>query len=222
MDSKNTIVAITYLLIILISVFLGLYYKIGVKREFYYLITLLILTFLVEFTSYTKLLIDNKAISWLYVFFLPAQYVLLALYFKRIIKSTKIKKWIVVSIATLIIWNIYNSIFLQNLKMINTNAILLACILYCIWSIVYFIELLQNDTDEPLSKNPHFWINTGTLFFYASSFFIIEFIQIILKGDKELAAKLWFLIRLFDIILYGLYAYGIICQAKYQNSSILR
>ncbi len=119
-------------------------------------------------------------------------------------------------------WNICNSIFFQNFKMLNTYAILLACLLYCIWSFAYFVQLLQNDTDEDLSLNPHFWICTSTLFFYASSFFIIGFIQIIHKGDKELAAKVWVLIRVFNIILYSLYAYGLICQVKHQNLRILR
>lgn len=217
----DKIVIIIYLLVLLIAVFLGIYHKITKPKEFSYLITLLIITFLVEFISHYQLFMTKKVAGWLFALFLPTQYCLLAMYFQKIIKSVKIKNWIIVSIPIVIGWSAYNSIFLQNLKMLNTYAILLACILYCVWSIFYFIQLLQTDNDENLSQSPHFWICTGTLFFYACSFFIISFIQLIYKGDRELAAKLWFLIRVFNIVLYGLYAYGLICQIKRQNSSTL-
>lgn len=222
MTIYDKIIIMIYLFVLLISVFLGIYYKITKPKEFYYLVILLVITFLVEFVSHYQLFMTNKVAGWLFAFFLPTQYCLLAMYFQKIIKSVKIKNWIIVSIPIVIGWNACNSIFFQSFKMLNTYAILLACILYCVWSIAYFIELLQADTNENLSQNPHFWICTGTLFFYASSFFIIGFIQIINKGDKELAAKFWFLIRVFNIVLYGLYTYGLLCQVKYRNLLISR
>lgn len=220
MTFYDKIVIVIYLLVLLISVFLGIYYKMTKPKEFYYLVILLIITFLVEFTSHYQLFMTKKVAGWLFAFFLPIQYCLLALYFQKIIKNVKVKKWIFASVPVVICWNACNSIFFQNFKMLNTYAILLACFLYCIWSFTYLVQLLQIEADEDLSQNPHFWICTGTLFFYASSFFIIGFIQIINKGNQELAAKLWFLIRVFNVILYGLYAYGLICQVKHQNLRI--
>lgn len=222
MSNLEKIVIVIYLLIILICVFIGVYYKVTSKKEFWPLILLLTITLIVESLGYYNLFTAHKIAGWLFPIFLPAQYCLMGIYFKYIIKSRQTQKWIIISIPIMLGWNVYNSIFLQNLKMLNTYAILLACILYCVWSIAYFIELLNSETDEHLAQNPHFWICTGTLFFYSSSFFIIAFILIIDTGDRELASKLWFLVRLFNIILYGLYAYGLICQIKHQNSSILR
>lgn len=220
MTIYDEITIIIYLFVLLISVFIGVYYKITKPKEFYYLVILLATTFFVEFVSHYQLFMTRKVAGWLFVLFLPIQYCLLAMYFQKIIKSISVKKWIFVSIPIVVCWNICNSFFFQSFKMLNTYAILLVCLLYCIWSFTYFVQLLQTETDEDLSKNPHFWICTGTLFFYASSFFIIGFIQIIHKGDKELATKLWFLIRVFNIILYSLYAYGLICQIKHRSLHI--
>lgn len=219
----NTIEIVTialYMALIAFCVIIGLYRKAISEYTFFILTLLLGVTLIVESVGYYNLWTKNKIAGWIFLLFLPVQYLLYSLYFKNIIKNNKIKRVIIISVPILLLWNVCNTVYFQNFLMLNTYAILLACLLYCIWSSIYLIQLLQDIGDENLAHNPHFWISTGTLFFYSVSFFIIAFIQIINKEDQTLASQLWFLIRAFNIILYGLFAYGFICQIKRQNSII--
>lgn len=217
MNSIDKIATNIYLFIIFISIIIGVYFKMVKRKEFCYLVLLLALTFIVESIANYKILDKSFSRGWIYVLFVPIQYFLLSFYFRQIINSKTIKNYIFISIILIIGWNTYNPIFLYGINNLNYNNILLSCILFCIWSILYFIQLLKTDTNDNISQNSNFWICTGTLFFYSSSFFIIGFIQFIYKEDFKSAEKLWSLIRVFNILLYGLYAYGLICQAKYQN-----
>lgn len=220
MKTIEILIVVLYMALIAFCIIIGLYRKATSEYTFFILTLLLGLTFVVESIGYFNLWTKNKIAGWVFLLFLPVQYILYTLYFRNIIKNSVIKKVILISVPVLFLWNICNTIFFQNFLMLNTYAILLGCLLYCTWSSMYLIQLLQDIGDENLAHNPHFWISTGTLFFYSVSFFIIAFIQIINKEDHELASQLWFLIRGLNIILYGLFAYGFICQIKRQNSII--
>ena len=220
MKTAEIVIVIFYMSLIAFCIIIGLYRKAISEYTFFVLTLLLGVTFVVESVGYFNLWTKNKVAGWIFLLFLPVQYSLYALYFKNIIKNDKIKKTILISVPVLLLWNICNTVFFQSFLMLNTYAILLACLLYCTWSSIYLIQLLRGIGDENLAHNPHFWICTGTLFFYSVSFFIIAFIQIINKEDHGLASQLWFLIRALNIILYGLFAYAFICQIKRQNSII--
>lgn len=217
MGFSELVVIAIYMSLIAFCIGISLYKKVISDPVFLTLAILLTITLIVESIGYYNILTKNRIIGWLFSVFLPVQYFLYALYFRNIIKSVKIKKAIAISIVFVFVWNICNAIFFQNLKTLNTYAIIIACLFYCAWSSIYLTQLLQTSQTDTLSQNPHFWICSGTLFFYSISFFIIAFIQIINKGNNGLASQLWFLVRVFNIILYGLYAYGFICQTKYQN-----
>lgn len=211
-------VILCYMLLIAVSIGISLYKGYWKKMPYLPLTAALATTLLVESLGYYNILTKNKVAGWLFPLFLPVQYVLLAFYFRSIIQKKNVRNLILISIPLLLTWNVFNTLYIQSLDWLNTNAILVACLLYCAWSSLYLLQLLESPSREVLWHSPNFWICTGTLFFYSSSFFIISFIHFIFVGNNTLASQVWLLVRIFNIILYGLYVYGFICQTKRQKS----
>lgn len=190
-------------------------------QQFKYLLFLISITWIVEITGTSYLMNFKKPLSILFHIFQPIEYLLLALFFYKIFLNNFIKKSILLSIPIVIIVSIINSFFLQNIYQFNSYAFLFIAFLLVIWSILYFIELLNNEFSLYVWNNPNFWICTGILFFYAGSFFLMGFITIIYKYNPELASKIYIINHLLNIILYSLYTYGFICQNRIQQSSQL-
>jgi hypothetical protein len=196
----------------------GLYYRGAQKGSMIYLFWLVFITLIVETIGLYYLKVLGKVAGLVYAIFQPVEYTLMAIFFFLIIKSSIIKSIIKISIPFVLIWNIINSLFFQSINGLNTYALLVVSLLFCSWTVVYFLQLLNSFDDEKiLWKNPYFWVCTGVLFFYAGSFFLTCFINFILKNDSVTANKIWPINHMLNIVMYSLYTYGFICQAKYQK-----
>lgn len=65
--------------------------------------------------------------------------------------------------------------------------------------------------------NPHFWINTSFLLFYACAFLLMSLIFYIYEKDLALAKLLFSFNHILNIFYYSIMSYGFICQSKLTN-----
>lgn len=207
-----------YLAVLYLCALIGLYYRSAQKEGMKYLLWVVCCAVIVESIGLYYLKVLRQVAGLVFAIFQPIEYALMAFFFISIIKSPTVSKLIKLSIPLVLIWNVINSLFFQSSKELNTYVLLVVSLLFCGWAVTYLLQLLNNFNDEiSLWRNPYFWACTGVLFFYAGSFFLTCFISFILKNDKETANQIWPINHVLNIIMYSLYAYGFICQAKYQE-----
>ena len=187
----------------------------GLKNIFW----LVVITLVVEFIGTYHLIVLRKVAGWIFHLYQPFEYYFIAIYFLSIIISPQIKKIILTSIPVVVLANLLNYLLIQGPNQLSTYTFLVAALLFCAWSFIYFWEMFQNteSINQNLEHNPHFWICTGILFFYAGTFFQMGFSNIVFENNKEIAQKLYIINHLLNCILYGMITYGFICQSKYQK-----
>jgi hypothetical protein len=205
-----------YLCVLLSSFFIGIYQKSVVPKSLGILVWLLGITIFVEVVG-NYFQEENK---WIYKIFLPVEYLLTAVYFTIILKSLRYKKLIFISIGIIGFLCFANFISGFSYKYMSTYCILLSYFLSSLWGTLYLIQCFREIEEDNYKVNPHFWICTGILFFYAGSFFQMGFTNIIYTYDQELAKKLYIINHLLNCVLYGMITYGFICQAKYRKLSL--
>ena len=208
-----------YLFVLFVCFVAGVYYYKDLTTSLKHLFWLVAITVVVETIGTYHLKALNQVAEWVFHLYQPFEYYLIATYFLGIIVSPKIRKVIIISIPVVVAANIFNFLFVQGPNQLGTYTFLLAAFLFCVWSGAYFFELFQkvDDLNQNLSHNPHFWICTGIIFFYAGTFFQMGFTNIISKNHQEIAQKLYIINHLLNCILYGMITYGFICQSKYQK-----
>jgi hypothetical protein len=160
-----------YTFVLIICVLVGVYHQNALNKPIRYIFWLVSITLLVESVGLYHLKVVHKSVEWLYDSFLFVEYALMALYFRDIIVSISVKKAILISIPLLFFWILISFIFNREIFLWTSFSFLLVAFLLCIYSCVYLRQMLQIHIEDHLSQNPHFWISTGILFFYAGTFF---------------------------------------------------
>lgn len=207
-----------YTFVLIICVLVGFYHQNALNKPVRYIFWLVCITLLVESIGLYNLKVAHKSVEWLYDSFLFVEYALMALYFRDIIVSVPTKKAITVSVPILFSWILVSFIFSREMFLWTSISFLLVAFLLCIYSCIYLRQMLQVHIEDHLSQNPHFWISTGILFFYAGTFFQSGLHKYLATVDRETANQLYMIINhMLNIILYSLFTYGFICKAKYQK-----
>ncbi|MDR3696768.1 hypothetical protein [Mucilaginibacter sp.] len=100
------------------------------------------------------------------------EYVIYALIYFYLFKNKAIKKVIFASIVILFVFFIINAIFLQPfLKVFPTNIYLPTQILFAIFSLLLFKQMLLYPSKVNIVKQGVFWYNTA-MFIYATTMFL--------------------------------------------------
>jgi hypothetical protein len=182
-------------------------------------VLLLAVTLVTEGTGLYMLRHPSIKDDRLFVIYQIFEYLLLSGYFLSIIVKSRYKKVIYISRFVILVLNMLVLLGIFPLKPNNNRLFLLAALLLIIWSIIYLFELFQNTSEDDVGINPNFWICGGIIFFYASSFFIVGLIQLIVQIHQVTAWMFTILMILLNCILYGLMTYGLTCTLKKPKSS---
>lgn len=103
--------------------------------------------------------------------FLLLEFILLSLIYISILKNTKSKQFIVLSIGLYIIYSIYN---FYNSKFSDFDFIPLVveCLFFTLLIVYYFYDVIQYNFTIPLYQIPSFWISVGFLIYFSGNFFL--------------------------------------------------
>ena len=212
-----------YLTVLLICVVVGLYHHKALVGPYRYVLWLVVITiFPVEAVGYYYLHVLQKVATWVFHIYQPIEYGLLALYFYGIIQQPQVRKVILITIPLVLVCNILNATIGQGIDKLSTYTFLLSAFLFCTWAVIYLWQTIQSPNESFILQNPNFWICTGVLFFYGGSFFQMGLANYLGQTNPSIAEFLYQLINhLLNVVMYGLFTYGFICQAKRQNSPSL-
>jgi hypothetical protein len=179
-------------------------------RRFGLLSVLLFITYAVELTA--LVLIAKKIVFvWLYHIYNFIEYGLLCLFLLPVVKSRVVSKFVVVSIPAFIMTAFLISFFFYHFRRfpgININIEGMLLFLLCVY-ILFTLEVTEN---RSVLNNANFWICSGILIFFGTTFFYNGVYTKLLRMDEEQALKLFSIInRPLNIILYSFMAIGILC-----------
>jgi hypothetical protein len=152
----------------------------------------------------------NKGYHWIHHIYFPIEYTLFALIFSKWIKKDIYAKSVLYSIPVVVIFAVFNSLFLQTLNQLNSYAITLGLICYTIITLLVLYQIMNEDLGRIL-KNNKFWVSTGLLIFSAGDLAYFAFYPLV---TKHYLIAIWAIHAIFNIIVHIFYAIGIICQGR--------
>ena len=99
-------------------------------------------------------------------------YIFYAVAYSLLFKDRRIKKAIMFFIPVIFSFFLVNILFLQQPsdKQFPTNIYLITNILYVIFSLLMFKQMLQQPSDSSITKQSIFWFNSALLFFSTTMF----------------------------------------------------
>ena len=176
-----------------------------------------LITFLVEYIGFYLLYINpiEKIHFHLYVFYRPIGFLVLSLFFSKIVSNPAVSKLILFLIPVILLASLYFMLMGKDSKF-HSQFGLVSKFLLVIYSILYLKQILNSE--ESIFSYPYFWTVTGILTFYAGYFFLSGFINYISVQNLELAQKLFNINHFLNIIYYSLITYGFICQRRLAKS----
>jgi hypothetical protein len=133
---------------------------------------------------------------------------------KEVITTPRIKKIIFYAILGFIFFALYNIIFFQHLHNWNSVNYMFGCLLVVAFCIYFFYELFRKPKSTKLSKEPAFWICSGLLFFYCSSFPFLGLNNFLQNIPSILMRNLGYILTVLNILLYTLFTIAFLCRLK--------
>lgn len=201
---------IVYNTLILAAFILSLIASLKGYKRFGLLSLLLFITSVLEL-SVLYLIEKETDFTWLYHIYNVVEYALLCLFLADAINSAAIAKVIKVSIPLFILTGLSVSYFYYSFSgfpglNINIEGLLLSII--CVY-ILFNMEVIEKAS---IFSNYYFWICSGILIFFGTTFFFNGIYTRIAKIDGDRALILFSTInRPLNIILYSFIIIGILC-----------
>ena len=125
------------------------------------------------------------------------EFIILSIFYKKILKNEiNFQKWVTFIILIIGLLIIANTYFLQPLTTFNSNAKTLTQIIFITYAIIYYFSILnKRTTPNPIIN----LLNAAILLYYAGSFFIFMFSNVLLTNLEEDTQLLFWI---FNSLLY--------------------
>jgi len=209
---------ILYLLLFL-GIAVGVFYYRKLNSAFKYLIILLICVLITEVGS--KIIPHygfNK--NPLYILFSILHYPIFSyIYYQFLSKKKDFKIHLLVTAFLYYFFVVLNIIYLQPVTIFPSNIILVESVFILSQILYLFYDMLHHPIQKPLTQQGMFWVNSGSLFFYSSTFIIFGFFNYFKKYQFEMNWA-YFILWLTNIIMYSCYLIAIIVEGKNKTKEI--
>ena len=146
-----------YYLIIVAGCIIGLKNWVKLGQASRWSVGLLLITL---FSESMAMFIAKKTANnlWIYHIYIPIQFILVT---KSYWNELRFKNVRLINLSFIFI-SVFFFLLFQRFKL-PSYSITLACLLYILWSLLFFTKLLKNVTDESVFHYPLFWISIGWL-----------------------------------------------------------
>lgn len=189
------------------------------NKIYYWFIPLIILGITVQVFGDVLKSREISGYSFVFHLYQPAEYSLLAMFYYSLINNNLIKKFILGSIAAVVIFSaIYYSVNKQSFWAGDFADFCIAAFFICMWVVFFFVELLRSEENLNLTSYPAFWINAGNLLFYGGCLLIMGVYYYLHNRDAVLAGELLKINYYLNLILYCMYTIAFLCQVNWKKS----
>lgn len=207
-----------YQIVLYIVLFIGIGFRKSFDEKVAIIFLLLVITVLVETIGLINLIINKRALKWIYDLYLIVEFLFMAKYFSVILVNSR---RIINSLSILIIIVLLTFLWLENRNSaFEFYDFALVSFLIVIWSVLFFRQKLKIDLGERPASDPHFWIVLALLLFNSMAFFVMGTIKYVYSINPALASLIYSINHIVNIFYYSLIAYGFYIQWKSTKSSL--
>lgn len=207
----------TLALMLSLVVSLSVFYRVNPSDSYLKLFPpFLFLTLLVELLGY-YLRSHRQSNVLLYNFFSVVEFCFYLVIISLVIRSARIKKAIVITIALYTLTAMINILFIQKIKAFHTITYALGCLIVVAFCIYFFLELFRLPNSVKLTNNPAFWICSGLLFFYCCGFPLYALINYWGGISKFVLRNFVQILTILNVFLYSLFTIAFLCWIKLQK-----
>lgn len=125
-----------------------------------------------------------------------------------------LKKLVLITGSVAVIGLSYCLLFVNGIWDYPTWANTILSLLAILFSIIYFIQLLNRQEFVHIEKLGFFWINSGVLFYFAVNIFLFMLFQRIVANHQE---EYYIILHLTNIITNILFSVGLLCKPQKSN-----
>ena len=143
---------------------------------------------------------------WVLHVYVPVLFILITRLYRTTNSSILSSGTLKLTAIVFVVLSVLNTGFIQSINGWPSNIILVASILYIIFAVTYFSDLLIKPKLEPLESSPLFWFNSGLLLYNASTFLLFLFVTNILDGSGTVLRIGFGLNAIFNLILLSSYS----------------
>lgn len=151
---------------------------------------------------------------YLYHIICLIEFLCISIYILSLIKSRALKKIIYIQSAFFVAFFFSNLYWLEPINTLNSNSISLEFLLLIIACSFYFYELTNSDAMLHFHKDGDFWIVSGFLFHFCSSFLTFALYKYTAKNNEFFMANFWNVQVILYIIRCIIISKGILCFRK--------
>lgn len=205
-------ITIVLLGLILLGAVIGFYsrknFKIPVLKLFPYF---LLFQFIYQFaaSAYSFVFTDNASNHFIFNLVLPVNTVYFGMLYHGIIRGTVKRKVVLIGTVLNLLFFVVNLIFIQDISFLMTYSRTAMSVSLVIFSLLYFHEIVTDDTGENINpvRNVSFWIVTSIFFFYLCSTLTIIFWSYFVINNEYFGTVM---MRVFVFLLYSMYIAGML------------
>jgi hypothetical protein len=139
---------------------------------------------------------------------------------RRVLMGYWMRKYLWISNICYCLFSVYYLFFQLGNKNSATDIFLILAILVTILMLYYFWYIISSKDIIVLSKEPIFWIATGSLFFYTGNIVATGFFHRIAHASTELARMLYKLNHVLGVVLYILCIIAFILSTKTESKNV--
>lgn len=202
MDAQNLIYLAVQLIACVVAFYYWKYYK---GRSMWIFLPFLVYSFINEIAAtYMAIHYHSRVLYNIYTIISFLVY----LYFFNKLLKLKVWKWVLLALFLLV----YLEEILATgfIKPLMRNSIIVQSVLVLVFTVLYFVRLLQQDTVIHYYRLPEFWIVSGLLMFYIAFTPLMIFVGIGYNFQHIYLAA----ITVLNLVLYGTYIIGFYVSGK--------
>jgi len=138
---------------------------------------------------------------------------LIAIYYYVLILPG-LKKLVLITGSVAVLGLLYCLLFVNGIWDYPTWANTILSLLAILFSIIYFIQLLNRQEFVHIEKLGFFWINSGVLFYFSVNIFLFMLFQRMVANHQE---EYYIILHLTNIITNILFSVGLLCKPQKSN-----
>jgi len=162
----------------------------------------------------------HKTNILLYSIFAVLEFIFYFWLLYQIIQNKKAKKIIINILWIYPVLALVYIFIIRKTQVFDSMSYAVGSFLVAAICIFYFYELFQFSNAGKLSREPSFWICTGTLFNYCSMFPILGFVAFIHNPPVFIARNLDLIRSIINIFTYLLFTIAFLCRIKINKSML--
>lgn len=144
------------------------------------------------------------------------EYALLSLTYFYLLTSRWVKKAIVASIAAMLILEIINLLFFEKLTQFPSLILEASHIVYVVYSLLLFRQMLLVPAEQSLFKQSLFWFNINVLFYATTMFLDFALLSYFIQNKLDVLPLAYFAL-VVNFIFYIVIGISILMDNKKEN-----